>query len=405
MMMIILAWKNIWRNKKRSIVIMTATALGLAGGLFSIGVMTGMYQSMVDSAINRELGDIQIHTADFKKDQLIGQFLPDIDSIVAVVRSTPNVRSFTEHTMIEGMASSATTAAGVTIEGIDTVQEQSVTAVSKSLIEGTYLQRKNSIVVGKKLADKLKLKLHSRIILSFSGLDGSIIYGAFRIGGIFKTEASTFDGASVFVRREDLPVLLGTAAPIHEIIIRVKDPFILGQTKSEIQRAVPPSVTVETWREISPELKLTADSTDVTNTVFLTIILFALLFGLTNTLLMSVLDRVRDFGVLLAIGMYRRRLFSMIVLESLFLSFTGGVVGVVVGWAVTQYFQVQGIDLSTFSDGLSAYGIPSMLYPFIKTSLYGLLTVMMVVTSVIAALYPAFKAIRLKPVEAIRSIG
>jgi putative ABC transport system permease protein len=150
---------------------------------------------------------------------------------------------------------------------------------------------------------------------------------------------------------------------------------------------------------------LTADSTDFTNTIFLMVILIALLFGLTNTMLMSVIDRVRDFGVLLAIGMYRRRLFSMIVLESLFLSFTGGLVGVVVGWALTHYFQVRGINLSTFSAGLSSYGIPSMLYPFIKTSLYGVLTGMMVTTSVIAALYPALKAIRLKPVEAIRSIG
>lgn len=404
-MMITLAWKNIWRNKKRSIIIMTATALGLAGGLFSIGVMTGMYESMVDSAINRELGELQIHTTDFKKDQLIGLFLPGIDSIVDVVRSNPNVRSFTERAVIEGMASSANSATGVTIDGIDTVQETSVTAVSKSLIEGTYLERKNSIVVGKKLADKLKLKLHSRIILSFSGLDGSIIYGAFRIGGIFKTAASTFDGSMVFVRREDMGSLLGSVPPIHEIIIRTKNPFTLEQTRNEIQQAMTPSVVVETWREISPELKLTADSTDVTNTVFLTIILCALLFGLTNTLLMSVLDRIRDFGVLLAIGMYRRRLFSMIVLESLSLSFTGGIVGVLVGWAVTQYFQAQGINLSTFSEGLSSYGIPSMLYPAIRTSLYGVLAVMMVATSVIAALYPAFKAIRLKPVEAIRSIG
>jgi putative ABC transport system permease protein len=405
MMMIILAWKNIWRNKKRSIIIMTATALGLAGGLFSVGVLTGMYDSMVDSAVNRELGEIQIHTTDFKKDQLIGQFLPGIDSIMDVVRSNPNVRSFAGHTVIEGMASSANSSTGVTIDGIDTVQETSVTAVSKSLIEGTYLERKNSIVVGSKLADKLKLKLHSRIILSFSGLDGNIIYGAFRVGGIFKTAASTFDGSMVFVRRQDLGPLLGSVPPIHEIIIRTKDPFTLEETRNELQRAMTPSVVVDTWREISPELKLTADSTDFTNTVFLMVILFALLFGLTNTLLMSVIDRVRDFGVLLAIGMYRRRLFSMIVLESLFLSFTGGIVGVLVGWAVTQYFQATGINLSTFSEGLSSYGIPSMLYPFIRTSLYGVLTAMMVATSVIAALYPAFKAIRLKPVEAIRSIG
>ena len=405
MMMLMLAWKNIWRNKKRSFIILTATALGLAGGLFSIGVMTGMYESMVDSAINRELGNIQLHTVEYKKDQLISQYLPNVDTIVAVLRSLPDVRSYTEHSMIEGMASSATTAAGVTIVGIDPDQEQTVTAVSTSLIEGSYLEKKNTVVVGKKLVDKLRLKLHSRLVISFSGLDGNIIYGAFRIGGIFKTAASTFDGTNIFVRRADMSNLLGHDAPIHEIVVRTKDQFALTATQQAIQQAVPSSVIVETWREISPELKLTADSTDITNEVFLGIILFALLFGLTNTLLMSVLDRVRDFGILLAVGMYRTRLFTMIILESLFLSFSGGIIGVIIGWAVTQYFKTHGIDLSTLSEGLSSYGIPSILYPYIKASLYVSLTVMMVLTSIIAALYPALKAIRLKPVEAIRTIG
>lgn len=405
MMMLMLAWKNIWRNKKRSFIILTATALGLAGGLFSIGVMTGMYASMVDSAINRELGNIQLHTAEYKKDQMIRQYLPKADSIGAVLRSLSDVRSYAEHSIIEGMASSATTAAAATIVGIDPNQEQTVTAVSKSLIEGSYLEKKNTVVVGKKLADKLRLKLHSRLVISFSGLDGNIIYSAFRIGGIFTTAASSFDGSNIFVRRGDLSNLLGHDAPIHEIVVRTKDQFVLTATQQAIQQAVPSSVIVETWREISPELKLTADSSDITNEVFLGIILFALLFGLTNTQLMSVLDRVRDFGILLAVGMYRTRLFLMIILESLFLSFSGGIIGVIIGWAVTQYFKTHGIDLSTLSEGLSAYGIPSILYPYIKASLYVSLTVMMVFTSIIAALYPAVKAIRLKPVEAIRTIG
>jgi ABC-type antimicrobial peptide transport system permease subunit len=120
---------------------------------------------------------------------------------------------------------------------------------------------------------------------------------------------------------------------------------------------------------------------------------------------MSVLDRVRDFGVLLAVGMYRRRLFSMIMLESLLLSFTGGIVGVAAGWLITDYFQSRGIDLSVVSAGLSNYGIPSMLYPYIRASAYGSLAMMMAATSIISALYPAIKAVRLKPVQAIRTIA
>ncbi|MFA6469087.1 MAG: FtsX-like permease family protein [Bacteroidota bacterium] len=405
MMMVIFAWKNIWRNKKRSLVILAATAVGLAAGLFSVGLMTGMYDSMVDSSINRGLGNIQLHTHAYKRDQLIRQTLPESDSIVHMLQSMPDIRSFATHSTIEGMASSATIASGVMIIAIDPELEKQTTAISTSIVEGSYLETRNSIVIGKKLAEKLKIKLHSRIVLSFSGADGNIMYAAFRISGIFRSDASLFDAMNVFIRQKDLAELLGTPAPIHEIIIRTYGSALLDSTQRTLQRSLPDAVLVETWRDISPELKLVADMTDVINIFFLGLILFALLFGLTNTLMMSVLDRVRDFGVLLAVGMYRRRLFSMIILESLFLSFTGGVIGVIVGWSAVEYYQAQGINLAVISEGLSAYGIPSMLYPYIRLSVYGQLTIMMIVTSIIAALYPAVKAVRLKPVEAIRTIA
>lgn len=404
MMMVILAWKNIWRNKKRSMIILAATVIGLTAGLFAVGMMTGMYEAMISSGINREIGNLQIHTASYKHDQLISQSLPGPDSIVRMIRTHSDVRSVATHSLIEGMASSAATASGIMIFGIKPDDEREVTAVSHSVIEGTYFEKPNSIVIGKKLAEKLKLKLRSRIVLSFSGVDGNIIYGSFRIAGIFKTDATNFDMMNVFVRQEDLSSLLGTETPIHEIVIRTHTPTMIDSTKAAIQKNLSPKIVVESWKEIAPELKLTADSSEIVDAIFLGIILFALLFGLTNTLLMSVIDRTRDFGVLLAVGMYRRRLFAMIILESLFLSFTGGIIGVLLGWGITSYFTVHGIDLSSVSTGLSAYGIPSILYPFIRPSLYGTLTIMMIMTSIIAALYPAIKAVRLKPVEAIRTI-
>lgn len=405
MMMVIFAWKNIWRNKKRSLVILAATAVGLAAGLFSVGLMTGMYDSMVDSSINRGTGDFQLHTYAYKRDQLIRQTLPSPDSLVQTLKTIPDIRSFATHSTIEGMASSATIASGVMIVAIDPVMEQQTTAILSSLVEGTYLETRNSIVIGKKLADKLKIKLRSRLVLSFSGADGNIIYAAFRVSGIFKSDASLFDAMNVFIRQKDLSELLGTPAPIHEIIIRTHSSALLDSTQHTLQHTLPAAVLVESWREISPDLKLIADMTDVINIFFLGLILFALLFGLTNTLMMSVLDRVRDFGVLLAVGMYRRRLFSMIILESLFLSFSGGIIGVLIGWSGVEYYQAQGINLAVISEGLSAYGIPSMLYPNIRFSVYGQLTTMMIITSIIAAMYPAIKAVRLKPVEAIRTIA
>jgi ABC-type lipoprotein release transport system permease subunit len=408
MMMLVLAWKNIWRNKKRSLIILAATTIGLTAGLFTVGMVSGMYDSIIYTTINRELGNIQIHTPSFQKDQLIEQYIQSPDSLMQILNTSSNIKAASTHSLIEGMASSATTASGVIIYGINPDDEKRITSISKSIFEGSYLdsqQRANSILIGGKLAEKLKLKLRSKLVLSFAGLDGNIIYAAFHISGIYKTYSSTFDGLNVFIRQQDLAPLLNNKIPIHEIVIRTRNSSLLEQTKQELQKKMGPGVKVETWQEIAPEIKLIADSSDIINFILLGIILFALLFGLTNTLLMSVLDRVRDFGVLLAVGMYRRRLFLMIILESLLLSLTGGIIGAILGWAITGYFNTHGIDLSVVSKGLSAYGMPSMLYPYIRPYVYFNLTIMIITMSVIAGLYPAVKAIRLKPVQAISTIG
>ena len=231
MMIIILAWKNIWRNKKRSFIILTATAVGLAAGLFAVGMMTGIYDSMVDSAINREYGNIQIHTEEYDKDQLFSQSIPKPDIALSKILSHPDVRAAASHSKIEGMASSATTSFGINIIGIIPENEKQITAISKCIIEGKYLEKNNSIAIGNKLAEKLKLKLNSKVVLSFSGADGNIIYAAFKITGIFKTDATFFDASNVFIKQDDLSVLLGDRAPIHEIVIRTKNSILLEKTK------------------------------------------------------------------------------------------------------------------------------------------------------------------------------
>ncbi len=137
--------------------------------------------------------------------------------------------------------------------------------------------------------------------------------------------------------------------------------------------------------------------------IFLGIILFALLFGITNTMLMSVMDRVRELGVLMAVGMKRIRMFTLIIIETILLSITGGVIGIIMGTVTTIYFSSKGIDLSLFAQGLSSFGIGTMLYPSLPLSAYPTLTLMILLTAIFSAVYPALKAIRLNPSEAIRT--
>jgi ABC-type lipoprotein release transport system permease subunit len=410
-MLFSLAWKNIWRNKKRSVIILIAIALGLWAGLFASSVMFGAWDSAISSAIDRELSDIQIHTPEFVKEKLINNAIPNQDNVTNVLKNDNEISWFCERVIIEGMAASPASTVGVEIIGIDPEQEKNVTSISSNLTAGKYLEKNSSasrpgisnpILVSEELAHKLSLKLHSKLVLSFQAPDGSITYAAFRIEGIFKTQSSTFDKSNVFVRRDNLYKILGTTPFIHEIAIRLKNPQNLEQTVNLLQKQLP-NLSVQDWKKIAPELDVTYEMLVIELYVFLGIILLALLFGVTNTMLMSVIDRVRELGVLLAVGMKRGRIFLMIIYETIMLSLCGGAVGMILGSITILYFSVKGINLSAFSAAYSAYGISTELYPALPFSFYPILTGMIIFTAIFAAIYPAIKAIRLQPASAIRT--
>jgi ABC-type lipoprotein release transport system permease subunit len=403
-MLLTLAWRNIWRNKKRSLIIVAAIAVGLCCGLFASATMFGMWDSMINTTIDRDLGHFQIHTKAFEDEKLITDTIPDFENVVAEIQKSKYVSGVSSRILIEGMASSATISNGVRIIGINPKSEEKVTSIHKQLIKGSYFgeEWKNQIVIGERLANNLGIKERSKIVLSFQGMDGSIIYGAFRVTGIFKTESSVFDKANVFVKENDLLNLLNSKIISNEIIVRLSSVQQLDSVYIPIKNTYP-DLSVKNWGELAPELKLFYDMLIMEMYIFVGIILFALLFGITNTMLMSVMERVREFGVLMAVGMKRSRLFLMIMLETITLSFIGGIVGLLLALGLIEYYSHAGINLSAFTEGLSQWSLGTQLYTYLPFSFYPPLALMILSTSVIAALYPALKAIRLNPATAIRT--
>jgi len=404
-MLLLLAWKNVWRSKRRSIIMIAAIMVGLWGGLFAAGIFTGMYDSIVSTSIDRDLGHIQVHAPGFREERLLSMAITGPDTIEYTARTTAGVIGVSPRTLVDGMAMSPVTATGVRIVGIDPAKETSTTGIARRIVEGSFFggSERQPIMVGRKLTEKLGLRLKGKVVLSFQRADGTIMYGAFRVAGIFATESTPFDGTTVLVRRSDLAGLLGDL-PVHEIAIRLATNDSLPSVQHQLAAAFP-AVKVEGWKELAPELKLSAESADITAAIFLGVILLALLFGVTNTMLMSVLDRVREFGMLMAVGMKRRRLFTMIMLETLFLSLTGSVAGTAFGALTLAWAGASGIDLAWFAEGLTMYGMSSMLYPAVHGILYPTLGAMVVVASFLAALYPAIKAVRLVPSAALSTFG
>jgi putative ABC transport system permease protein len=403
-MLFSISWRNVWRNKLRSSVIIIAIALGITAGIFSSAFYKGMADQRIEKAIKTEISHIQIHRAKFLQANDITQFIPETNKLADSIRKIPEVSGVTRRIIIFSMASSAETASGVKISGIMPEEEKQVTNIHTKLIEGNFFEegKRNPIIVGWKLAEKLNVKMGSKVVLTLQDVDNNIVAGAFRIIGIFDTDNGIFDESNVFVKYEDLRRLMELPdQSAHELAILVNDNDLIGETREKMQTHTG-NLEVLTWSELSPEMNYLNEAMDLYMYIFIIIILFALLFGIINTMLMVVLERIKEIGMLMAIGMNRLRIFSMIVLESVFLSLTGGVVGVFLGAGISKYFETHRISLSMWGDVYEDLGYDPYVFTSLHYSLLVNVTILVIITGVIASLYPAYKALQNDPADALR---
>ncbi len=260
------------------------------------------------------------------------------------------------------------------------------------------------MVIGQKLADQLQIGLRSRLILRFQDIEGTLTGGAFRVAGIFKTNNTAFDGTNVWVRNNDLAELLNLCkGDFHAAVIRLNDSDQAMSTSKNLEQQLSDS-EVLSWKELSPELGYLTELGNTYLYIFTIIILLALGFGIVNTMLMVVLERVREIGMLMSVGMARWRIFFMIVLETVMLSATGGMIGILLGLLMVWHLGKTGIDLSVWSTGLTEMGFNPIVYPEWDAALVLNIALMVVAAGILASIYPAWKALKLNPSEAVRVI-
>jgi len=400
-----IAFKNVWRNKVRSLIVITAITLGLSGGIFTVSVITGMVDQKIHSGINNEVSHIQIHNPEFLQNYESRYNIPHPDSIAAIILKTPAVKAVCCRSRITGMAASSNSAAGIQIIGVDPQQEMKVFTLYTSIPDsaGGYFKgsRKNQIVIGRKLADKLKIRLKSKVILRFQNPDGNLTEAAFSVNGIFQIANNVFDEINVFVKKIDLDQVTGSDNGIQEIALIVGDDNKIPEVQASLKARLK-GMLVQNWMEIRPDMSMITSAIAIEVYIILGIILFALAFGIVNTMLMIVFERTRELGMLMAVGMSKSRVFRMIMLETVFLTLIGGLIGMALSATLVAVFHRHGIDLSAFSKGLGAFGFDPKIYPFIKRVLYINLSLMIILTGILSAIMPARKALQLKPVEAIR---
>ena len=403
-----IAWRNIWRNPRRSWVLITALAVGVFSFLGAVAYIDGFSIQMIDSAINLGGGHIQVSARGYHENPTIRTYVPDAGRIEQVAAGIEGIR-YAPLATTPGMINSAEQASGVVISGVDPALESLVTTLDSSIVEGVYLSsdaEANEVVIGAVLAERLNVLLGEKIVLMANDLDNEVSAGAYRIVGLYRTNSSDFDKANVYLHLDQARQLIGYAdGQASSVTMRLDPSLDLVETAGRIRVALDdPNMEVLTWRDRSPMLVMMNEMMDLAN-VFLVVILFtAIGFTLINSFIMVIFERIREIGIMSANGVRPGQVRLMLYLEAVFIVLLGTAVGSLLAFVLITYWASVGLDLSAFAEGLSSFGASSIIYPYVHWGHILSGFVMIFIMVLLAVLYPAVKASRFETVEAINYV-
>jgi ABC-type lipoprotein release transport system permease subunit len=403
-----MAWRNIRRNLRRTLITLCAIGFGLAAVIIFFGFTDGFHSQWVENTVKAYSGHIVVHSKGYRDDPQISNVIKDVDSVIDRVSSEEALATYTTRVDIPGLASTAENSAGVLIRGIDTVQETGITGLDERVIKGEYLVGgvSGEVLLGHRLARRLNAGIGDKVVLMIQAADGSLGAELFRLKGIFRMGSIDIDASMALITIEDareMAVIGKSVTAVAVILKRPDDVFpVTGRLKAELG---PLGYEVFPWQEIMPALSEMIDLDNVFMYVILVIVLVVVSLGILNTMLMSIMERTREFGVMMALGTRPKQIVGLVMLESFLLGVLGSALGVAIGIGGNSLVAIKGFDLSRWAGAMELMAtLDPVVYPetHMGSVLWSAMTIF--ITAVIISIYPAVKAARLKPVEAIHFI-
>ena len=413
-----LAWRNLWRNPRRTFIAMAAIALGYTMLLFVACLMAGLRWQMIENGTRLVLSEIQVHAPGYYPSRSIQKTVgggkgTDVGALLAAISADPRVYAAAPRVYGYGLASASHgSSAGVALMGVAPDEEPKVTVLNTQIVKGGYLTKlmPNRVVVGDKLAGVIGVEVGSEIVLLTQAADGSMGNDLYTVGGIFHTGLDVMDRNLVLMQLSSLQDLLHlTPARIHEVGIKLHNiteaTTVASALGARLSKALP--VQVSAWPELAPEL---ADYVQFNHGV--TLVLFLIFFllaviGIMNTMLMAVFERTRELGMLMALGMRPVQVIGLIMAEAAGLAAASLVLGAAIGAPLLWYLQAHGLDLGgATGEVVSVAGVVvgHLWYGRQDFSAYAQAAVGLGVTALVSALYPAWRAAHFRPTEAIRKV-
>jgi ABC-type lipoprotein release transport system permease subunit len=400
-----LGWRNIWRNRRRTLVILTAVIIGVWSMIFLGALMRGIADQFVRNGIKNLTGHIQVHHPGYRDDPVVENSMTEPSVVeAALTKRLPAGAQWTPRVRVNAVVSNARHSTGVTMVGIDPPRETPISFIGGAISEGRGLKSDDTfgIVVGKALVDKFETQLGYKLVLMSQDTEGDIASRAFRIIGIYRAEMETTEKQFVFVTMSAAQQMLKLHNGISEVAILLPVHGEADQMAGALRAELPTAeFEVNTWQELQPMVTAILNIYDLFIFIWFLVVFIAMGFGIVNTTLMAVYERIKEFGLFKALGMKPWWIINEVLIESFCLLILGMVIGNALGFLSVLALSVNGIDLSALAAGMEYWGMSRVIYPSILGQDVIMANLVVFVLGLVVSLYPAVKAARFTPVEAL----
>ncbi|MFA8436366.1 MAG: ABC transporter permease [Marinifilaceae bacterium] len=402
----IMAWRNLWRNKRRTLITISSILFAMFFALVMRSMQLGSYDNMVENVVGTYTGYIQIHGKDYWDKKTIDESLDATDFTEEEIKRIKNVRGLIPRLESFALASTENITKGVLLSGISPQKEDALTGLSRKLIRGQFLEKGDGqVLMAEKLAAYLKMDLGDTLVLISIGYHGVSAAGKYPVKGILRFPSPELNKQLVYMNLEDCQDFLGAENRLtsYVVLVQKRGPKQVPRTSNDIQKKLTVDFEVMTWKEMMPELVQIIESDNASGIIILGILYMIVAFGILGTIMMMTTERIREFGVMVAVGMQKFKLGIILVLETLLMGIIGIVAGSLLSMPVIYYYHLHPIYLSgATAESIESFGVEPIL-PFAwESSFYMNQAIVVFGIAMLTSLYPLSRILRLKPVVALK---
>ncbi|MCP4334078.1 MAG: ABC transporter permease [Gammaproteobacteria bacterium] len=399
-----LSWRNLWRNYRRTGIMLGAIAIGVWAMIFMTALMRGMVDDMLNQGIRNLPGHIQIQHPNFLDDPNVVNSIAEPSGELLLVLKQSGTKRWATRIKVAAVIASERETRGINLLGIEPDAEADISGLPTLISEGRFLEtnQDKGIVIGAKLAERLETRLGKRVVVMSQDPDNNLSERGFRIVGIYRAKMPGLEEFNVYTARDTLQQLLHIEGRVSQIILVDEDYREIEPLYEKISQATPPGLDTRTWYQIDSYLAAMFNMMDGFVLVWVVIIFLALSFGLVNTLVMAIFERIREIGLIQALGMRPALIVYQILLESLLLLLIGLAIGNSLAVATVKPLE-SGLDISIVAEGMAMMGVSSMLYPNLTLYDMVLANSVVIILGILTSILPAWRAASLDPVRALNT--